>query len=216
MRHLLILLFVFLGTLSSRADSLSVINAPGLPDTVLMGDQVTYLVVVKNQDTSTFTGAYWLFFGVDTGGLVTPYDSIQVQPASGSISSGGTDTTLRTDSILPTRFVDGGNVIIIWPGAPDIINVDSTRFDVYVINFNSIPESEDDLFTVYPNPTTGFLFIRSEFLIEQVRIFNASGQLIKTEKQTNNITLTDLPPGIYFTEIINSRGETKTIKIIKQ
>jgi len=216
MRKFLILLSILLAHFSAKADSLAVINAPGLPDTVLMGDQVTYLVVTKNIDTSAFTGPYWLYFAIDDGGPIIPYDSMQQQPGGGLIPVGATDTVLRNDSILPTRFQDGGNVIIIWPAAPDVNVVDTARFDVFVINFNDIPESEDLPYTLYPNPATDMLFIRSESPIEQVRIFNASGQLIKTEKNTSGINISDISPGIYFTEITNSRGETRTIKIIKQ
>lgn len=215
MRHLLILLLVTLVSFSVKADSLTVINAPGLPDTVLMGDEVSYLVVVKNNDSVDFTGGYWLFFAIDNGGPIVPYDSIQTQPTSGSILSGSTDTTFRTDTILPTRFQDGGNVIIIWPAAPNLYDVDTARFDVFVLNFNDILET-DQPYILYPNPATEILFIRSEAPIEQVRIFNASGQLVKTEKNKYGINISDISPGIYFTEITNSRGETRTIKIIKQ
>jgi len=64
-------------------------------------------------------------------------------------------------------------------------------------------------FIVYPNPTSGILNIdlTSNILLQNINMYNHIGQLlISTEEKI--IDVSDISAGIYFIEIITSRGNT--------
>lgn len=88
----------------------------------------------------------------------------------------------------------------------------------FTINHNSVMPS---LFTIYPNPTTGIIWIEptENNMVYHLKIFNAYGQLIFTEQHTQGLysfdfNMFELENGIYFLEIFTNQGLIKTTKII--
>ena len=79
--------------------------------------------------------------------------------------------------------------------------------EVEVIN------TEDGLI-VYPNPVIDKMVIEGVKAAE-VRIYNAFGQLVKTEKSTNEIHTTGLAEGIYLLRITDVEGRTHGISVVK-
>lgn len=58
-------------------------------------------------------------------------------------------------------------------------------------------EDEQGLaFTVYPNPSNDFVQLNESF--ENVKIFDVNGKVVKTVKNTQTISVQDLPNGIYM------------------
>ncbi|WP_418512141.1 T9SS type A sorting domain-containing protein, partial [Corallibacter sp.] len=69
--------------------------------------------------------------------------------------------------------------------------------------------------TLYPNPVSDRLFIKSTETIKAVTIYNVNGQLIKEVNTLGkSIDVASLPSGLYFVKINTANGET-TKKIIK-
>lgn len=69
----------------------------------------------------------------------------------------------------------------------------------------------------YTNPVKDYLTIFQETPIEQLRIYNANGQLFAAEALSPNVfDLQFLTPGIYFIQGVQENTITSTIKIIKQ
>ena len=79
--------------------------------------------------------------------------------------------------------------------------------EVEVINTN------DGLF-VYPNPVGDKMVIEGVEAAE-VRIYNAFGQLVKTEKGTHEINMTGLAEGVYLLRITDMEGKTRGINVVK-
>ena len=69
---------------------------------------------------------------------------------------------------------------------------------------------------IFPNPTSDFINIKSDEKIKSVKLYNASGSLIKTENnEFSRINISNLPKGNYLISIETDSGiETK--KIIKE
>ncbi len=63
---------------------------------------------------------------------------------------------------------------------------------------------------IYPNPTSGVLFISSEgAVIEKIAIYNLSGQLVLEESDDlTQLDVSALITGLYFAEIISEEGKT--------
>ena len=70
--------------------------------------------------------------------------------------------------------------------------------------------------SIYPNPAAEFLNIRTDDKIKSVRIYSATGNLVKTENdQLSILNIASLPKGNYMVTIETDKGN-ETKKIIKK
>lgn len=60
---------------------------------------------------------------------------------------------------------------------------------------------------VYPNPTTGSVYVSTDAIVEKIEVFSVNGQLLKTEFQSE-ISLANLNTGSYLLQITTSKGIT--------
>jgi hypothetical protein len=82
----------------------------------------------------------------------------------------------------------------------------------------SVKETKEDVISIYPNPSEGVFYIKSEGNIQSVRILNAFGQTVGNYSNLNNKVLyqVDLSSesGLFFLQIANSKGERTIRKVI--
>lgn len=197
---------------------LSVISAPGSPDTTLMFQQVTYLVVTKNTGNVTHFGSYQINIGVwdSVNQLPVIVHTQNQQPSSGSIAPNGNDTMLVVHSIDSAAYRAGGNTIVIWPTPPTGTIVDTLYKQTYVIVFNDLSDLSSEPILIYPNPATERIFIQSENSIEQVRIFDLNGRLILNSGKSPFVPTNELQTGTYLVEIELVTGAKRHSKIVIQ
>ena len=70
--------------------------------------------------------------------------------------------------------------------------------------------------SIYPNPASEFLNIRTDDKIKSVRIYSVIGNLVKTENDHLSIlNIASLPKGNYMVTIETDKGN-ETKKIIKK
>ena len=72
--------------------------------------------------------------------------------------------------------------------------------------------------TIYPNPTTGLVTITGQDL-KSAEVFNTLGQKVATarsEGETMQIDLSELPIGVYFVNITNKEGRKCVRKVGKE
>lgn len=99
-----------------------------------------------------------------------------------------------------------------YKGAPMIRAVVGKSFDHSGINHN-----ETENITVYPNPTSDRVFVKSDSPNTRAELFNAFGQILDSGDVGNNgFSLKKLPSGIYFIKIYIDGKFVKTEKIIKR
>lgn len=69
---------------------------------------------------------------------------------------------------------------------------------------------------VYPNPTTGIIYVKADSSLEAVHVTNAAGQKIPADFSGNQLNLQSVPKGLYWVEI-KLKGQEQTIskKVIK-
>lgn len=81
-------------------------------------------------------------------------------------------------------------------------------------DYTSIGEHETNSVQVscYPNPATTTVTIDG-LEVAEVQVFNLLGQLVKTERCTNEISVEDMAGGIYLLCIIDTKGVTRTERI---
>ena len=69
-------------------------------------------------------------------------------------------------------------------------------------------------FSVYPNPFNNDLNVSSQIKVENLRLYNISGQLVKQVKNSNSLNVSELAKGIYILEV--TADATREIrKVIK-
>jgi hypothetical protein len=65
---------------------------------------------------------------------------------------------------------------------------------------------------VYPNPTDGIFRIEG-VIANEVQVYNALGQMVKTVRGTNEVDLSGLVDGVYLVRIADAEGKVYTNKI---
>ena len=75
---------------------------------------------------------------------------------------------------------------------------------------------QDNLFTVYPNPTNSTLTINTKAIYSSIQIVNTLGQVVFTKEKSTSLNLTSLPSGIYFIQLLDNKvrviGKEKFVK----
>lgn len=123
-------------------------------------------------------------------------------------------------------FVSQQSFIDVWESAipyNDILTpffLVNEKHNGYIENQNTtsiLKESKDnDLISVFPNPSTGTFLISSEEEIKYVEVFNKEGKVIYSQKlysKTHYIDLSNYSKGIYFLKVSADRIHFK--KLIK-
>ncbi len=150
----------------------------------------------------------------------------------GSYSGGSGDITILWEGVANSAPIDDPSLLnpIVGPFA----DIDVYYFTLTVIDNITGCESTDEMFVdvilglgeasgshkikVYPNPTSGQLFISAKENIERVSIINVSGREVfyaENLTETTQINLGEFPSGLYFVSII-SNGKLSTFKIEKR
>ncbi len=85
--------------------------------------------------------------------------------------------------------------------------------------------SPEDVISYYPNPVKEELYLKWELIgdntVSSIQVFSITGQVLKNYNaldRTNNVNIPfqELSSGIYLVQLNYSKGEPKTIKIIKK
>ncbi|MEM0996738.1 MAG: T9SS type A sorting domain-containing protein [Bacteroidota bacterium] len=128
------------------------------------------------------------------------------------------DTVVSGDA----RYKGGNNILVIWPhsDASSVQAPDTSDVDVYINQLVSVVDPT--LFfarvKVGPNPVQGTLYLqypKDQHKLEYVRIFNSSGQIIRTyDKAVGRIDFDDMPVGLYFLDIQYRDGVGGSYKIL--
>jgi len=79
----------------------------------------------------------------------------------------------------------------------------------------SIKESDINSFSIYPNPTSEKLFIRSNNELKKVSIYNVLGKEIKIPFTNNQINVSGLVKGIYLIKIADINNRVELQKFVK-
>jgi hypothetical protein len=90
------------------------------------------------------------------------------------------------------------------------LNVNGNTCEVLNVN----PFELSNNIYIYPNPTTGIIYVSATLSIDKIEIYNTLGKFIKVVFNNKNITLENAYAGVYFIKIY-SGNTILTKKIIK-
>lgn len=222
LKQLLIFAVFMLSTIASKAQvaNLQIAALISFPDTVSTGDYIPVHVVVRNVGNTPYQGPLQIAMGAwgtttflyfnNTPILILPNDTVSLIDSIGFYAD-------------PAFFRQGNNVVVVWPYSSQSITYSSSTVNIW---YNDLtigikePESIANL-QVYPNPVRDLLIIHSSNeLIESVRIWSVTGQLMRFEKHVGEsmfrVSLQDMAPGYYSVELTSTSKHVNRIKIIVQ
>lgn len=94
---------------------------------------------------------------------------------------------------------------------------DTVYQQVVVVNDLSISEIHENDFKIYPNPANEIITIKSNDIVQQIKILDYYGRIIKTftdiKEPEKTINISDLSRGLYFIKV-QGKGFVKTKKLI--
>lgn len=122
---------------------------------------------------------------------------------------------IRTKTDLQVGDVATNKADIFFDyNAPIETNLASTVFQSLSVSENVI----DNSVSVYPNPTSDKVVVKSNNAIKSIQLFDVQGRLLFTRmaaELTENIDLTSKATGLYFMKIVTTQG-IKVEKILKK
>jgi len=128
--------------------------------------------------------------------------------------------TLTWDFSGQTSGIDFTTVVIFFEFIPDLPGDGSTYYydDIEVAQSLSLNSSESFSVSSYPNPVNDTWNVSSLDEISQINIYNILGENITTVSpymNTYSLDMSHFNSGIYLMKIVSSKGETNTLKVLK-
>lgn len=133
-----------------------------------------------------------------------------------------------TEKILMIEGIGTTANTFLHPDSPGFIDYMTCQHKDGQINFaNNHPEwqgdctpsvanledIENELFELYPNPTSGDLNIETNGQLEHVTIYSVTGAVV-LESTSSSINISNLQNGVYYVKV-NSEGQILSKKVIK-
>jgi len=156
--------------------------------------------------------------------ITTPNGTLQMEAAvlpanatdgsyTWSVASGTGSASIDAAGML-TALIDG--TVTVTATANDASGQTGTA--VITISNQGIGIQEDAVqqVEVFPNPTTGKVTFDTDIKIENIEIFNLTGELVSNYFNTNTIDISQLPNGIYLAKIIIGGSSPIVQKLIKE
>ena len=100
-----------------------------------------------------------------------------------------------------------------------ITNTNGDQAVYYSETLSILDENEFSSVKLYPNPTHNKFSVNTDVSIDQIKIYNLTGQIVlRFEREALNSTydISSLSSGLYFVKIISSKGNKTVRKLIKQ
>jgi hypothetical protein len=120
-------------------------------------------------------------------------------------------------------YVDDACMAFFTAGQKTIVNSTVNSLRVSLLSSSGLAVNNFESFnsvSVYPNPVSKYFMITSpQVEIDEVEIFNAMGQLVKTQELSlanNVINIEELASGTYYLRIYNEGQFLKSDKVIKK
>lgn len=218
----LLALFVFTLMLNHVTAQVKLVTQITVPPTInILGQSDTFGIAIINIDTAAFNGNLVFNYSIngitytvsnDTSGI--GFDSIN------SLFLAPGDSIHKTLNVhaSPPQFQTGPSVVVIWPistfNGTTVIAQDSAKFTISIIS-NGI--NGLDYGKLYYSNHQVWLKSDDGIGFNQVRIYDAAGQLIFNTNTANKSTVPVpyLPMGMYIAEATLSNNLTVRLKFIE-
>lgn len=142
------------------------------------------------------------------------FEDIQLEASAGDPPVGGHGNVLF--KIRSNDGLDQGDVVTKQAdiyfdyNAPIVTNEAETVFE----SLGNPDVSVDQSVTIYPNPSSGIVNVKSDSEIRSVELFDIQGRLLQNKLNSNFIDLSSRANGMYFVRVTTDKG-IKVEKIVR-
>jgi hypothetical protein len=177
-------------------------------------DTINYTLRVSHNLPGDYAGPIDIMARVGGGTPFMLFSSLQDSIPPGP---GGKLYSIR-DTVDLARYGGGINIVVVWPTAPNFVTLDSAHGELTVINV-STPDPEQYAMDVYPNPSTGTIRFRTKFptvWVHETTLIDQQGRLLRRESGLpRQMSLDDLPAGVYFLNMRLKDGQALRYKVLR-
>jgi len=180
-----------------------------------------YLVHVRNYGSQSYSGPLHIIYAIDsTTNNIGPLVIMADDSVNATIGVFGSLADSASVTITPTLYKTGINTVVIWPRSTSaaFLTHDSLKLQVLVMPAG-IENHTQSKPVIFPNPMQGRVFVTNKdpnFIIEQVRICDISGQLVHAEKFIGSVDVSKLAAGVYTLEFTDKSGKSCRYKVVKE
>lgn len=96
--------------------------------------------------------------------------------------------------------------------APVITNTVTTTF----VDYSNVTDVNNSFISLYPNPVSDVIYIKSDYQVNSIKIYNQLGELITKKTNDNQLNIALLKSGIYFCKVSDVEGNTSVFKVVKK
>ena len=93
-------------------------------------------------------------------------------------------------------------------GIPDFSEAYDKCLGTEEVNLNFV--------SIYPNPTSDILKIKSEIPVKQLQLISFEGKVVRKYNASSQLNIGDLPAGIYILKVQFENGKTEVKKVVKK
>lgn len=181
----------------------------------------TYPIRLKGNTNGSYSGYFKVYIDWNSNGT---FEDSEGQSLGYLTNSSGEDTVELNAEITVPATATLGNVRMrilkkYQSSTISACNTDSYgQAEDYTLNVEEnlgVGGFDKTNFKLYPNPTNGIVNLLTDLEIKDVKIYNQLGQLVLIQK-TSQISLSDVPNGIYIFHIDFKNGQTAKQKVIKK
>lgn len=186
---------------------------------VLTGPEANWSSLGLGTSSSISSGDVFVYTTSVTDNTSTSTDPNEWNTLSNTVASGVRKVTLErllsnSDlNDLQLAFDTTNSIDVVWSRSGSAIAIAPTanRGSLNATFTSTLGINDDTLFDdvfLYPNPTSGELYIKTKTNLSKISIYNQTGALVKTLNVKDNsneikVNVNDLPKALYFFELQN-------------
>ena len=192
----------------------------GYPDSVALGSSLPIFFYIQNNSFLELSSDLSFHIGVrNDNGNFMEFNSFEVPNYTLVPSAVETQTFGNVDISIANGFEDGGNIVLIWPEAPDVTTTpDSLEIPIEVVDWpaNIGPNPTKSKLRLFPNPTNGMITVYSgtDRLPESITVVDVSGRIVERVSNVATLSLQDYPAGIYAITVVLGEEE-RTFRVMR-
>ncbi|HMT29124.1 MAG TPA: PKD domain-containing protein [Bacteroidia bacterium] len=165
--------------------------------------------------------------GTDT--LTMNAVTVNANPAIPVITASGDTLTATPGYATYTWYRD--SVLVTSTTTNEYVSIQNGVYYVTVTDSNGcsassglvalstgVGEFENAIFKIYPNPTTGIIYLEKKLNLQEIKIFNALGETVwESQENFENdfIDLSAFQEGVYFMMMKNKDGENAVRRVVR-
>lgn len=193
------------------------------PDSVPLNSDVSFQFELRNNSIVPLASELDIKIGVASALGVETVDSLHFDMLT--MTAGETQLHAFADIGITydNGFNDGGNIVLIWPEAPDAgAPSDSLSIPITVTDeLASVGKTWDGYskLRLFPNPTTnGILTIvtGNSLPAQRVVISDVNGRTLLTATNTNSVSVEELPAGVYIATVALSDDKVRAFRLVRK